>query len=217
MGGPMYWKSVLAVAATMLGGLAAAPAATADGPAPHEKTYTVPGGFEFTVGNTENVAHPIPALNGMPTVREVMLDDTAYGKVIGTGKGHLKTGYFVACAVELKPKLDLNTSVGFSASATAGVDLSPAALLPSIDLSAGPTVSGSIGLDLPLQPGKVTDVPVGEKDLSDGVTGSIISKDFHIRVEDCAGPLTIQAYTTITAESPAVTGMGAVVGDPTVL
>lgn len=81
----------------------------------------------------------------------------------------------------------------FSASATAGVDLSPAALLPSIDLSAGPTASGSIGLDLPLQPGKVTDVAVGEKDLSDGVTGSIISKDFHIKVEDCAEPLTIQA------------------------
>jgi hypothetical protein len=73
-----------------------------------------------------------------------------------------------------------------------------------------------IGFDLSMTPGKILDVPVGETALLPGRTGHVFSRDFRIHVQDCAGPLTIQAYSIITAEGPGVIGNGAVFGDPIV-
>ncbi|MCP2289229.1 MspA family porin [Nocardia amikacinitolerans] len=203
--------AAVAIAMVVLVGLA--PQAAAVDLAPHEKTYSAPGGLEFTVGHSEHAARPVGPLNGMPTNRDVFLDNTFYGQV-SDGTGRLKTGYFVACAVDLKAKLDLGAEVGIDADASAHLGLSPESLLPGVDVSVGPYLSAGIGVDLSLTPGKVVDVPVGEKELLPGSTGYVFSRDRRVHVEDCAGPLTVQAYAIITAETPEVTAEGAVFGDP---
>ncbi|MVU78851.1 hypothetical protein GPX89_16555 [Nocardia sp. ET3-3] len=210
-------RVLTAVAAAVGYAMITAPAGAAY--APHEKTYSTSSGFEFTVGQKDVDAHPVAAMNGMPTNREVFLDTTSYGTVPKGGTGHLKAGYYVACQADidaklhLDPELDLNPTI----TADAGIDssLGPHA---GVDLSVGPTVTGGVGVDISIAPGKIADVVAGEKDLpGDGSTGTLLIQDFHLMVGDCGGQLTIRPYTQIRADSGGDSGSGAVYGDPITL
>lgn len=131
----MNIKSVLLTAATSVGiALAGTPFAAAQGMAPHEKNYSGPGGFELTVGQMDEQFRPVPPLNGVPTNREVFLDNTFYGTIPANATGTMKAGY-------------------------------------------------------------------------------LVSHDYHLVVENCGGPLTIQSYVTLTADTPEVTAADAVTGD----
>ncbi|MBB5914721.1 hypothetical protein BJY24_003588 [Nocardia transvalensis] len=214
----MHISSALVTAATALGIAFATPftAHAADGLAPHENTYRAPDGFEFTVGHTGHAAHPVGSLNGMPANREVFLDNTSYARLAG-GTGTLKAGYFVACAVDIDVKFSANAGASLDAGANAGVSVSPDAVSPSAGITIGPSVSAGIGVNLSLGPGKITEVKVGEKALTPGDTAYLVSRDFHVMVQGCGGPLTVRAYSIIEVSSPAVDGNGAVFGDPIVL
>lgn len=150
------------------GGWQAAPASAAAGA--QEKNYSTPGGFEYTVGFTDLAARPTTTLNGMPTNREVFLDNTSYGRFTGPGSGKLETGYLVACAVDIDPKVKIEGKLGFDASADAGLSIGLDALDPSIDLSVGPDLSGGIGFELSMAPGKIVKVAVTTKNLTPGAT-----------------------------------------------
>ncbi|WP_067833014.1 hypothetical protein [Nocardia lijiangensis] len=59
----MLGKSGLTAVAIAVGCLTAlAPQATAVDLAPHEKTYSAPGGLEFTVGHSEHAVRPVGSL-----------------------------------------------------------------------------------------------------------------------------------------------------------
>jgi hypothetical protein len=214
----MHISSAIATAVTAVGIALTAPSAAADtgGLAPHEKTTTGPNGFSFTVGHQDNAVRPVPPMNGMPTSREVYLDDTAYGRFDGPGTGKIKTGYFVACAVDLNVSFTINAGASMEASATAGVTVGEV-VTPSVDVSVGPTLTAGVTTAVTITPGKITEIKVGEKDLAPGVTGYIVSRDRQVRVDGCGGPLTVQAYTIIEASSPEVDGGDWVMGDPVVL
>ncbi|MEV6069700.1 MspA family porin [Nocardia sp. NPDC052001] len=202
--------ALIAVGGCVLG----APGAGAVTSAPHEKSYSTPNGFEFTVGNQDQDVRPVPPMNGMPTNREVFLDNTSYGKIAAGGKGHLKAGYYVACQVDVDAKLhidpEFDPNPGVTAHAGVGLD-GPQA---GVDMSMGPTVYGGIGLDIYLAPGKIADVLAGEKDLpGDGSLTYLMNKDFHLDVTGCGGQLTLRPYTIITANSDGDGGSGAVYGD----
>lgn len=212
----MYWKCALLAALTTLGVPATtAPSAAAD--ASHEKSYSVPGGVEFTVGQRDVASRPMAPLNGMPTNREVLLDTDFYGLISGSDSGVLKTGYYIACAMDLDPKAKLETKLQGEADLDLGVYIAPGEVSPSIDVSVSPNLSGAIGAELSMAPGKIVDVSVGEKKLTPGVLGTVASRDFHIHVSGCGGPLSIRAYARVTAESPAVNASGAIYGDPIAL
>lgn len=212
----MMWKSGLIAVAISMGWVSAAGQAVAVDGAGHEKTYSAPGGLEYTVGHTEHAARPVGSPNGMPTNRVVYLDNTVYGE-ISDGAGRLKTGYFVACAVDLSASLNVDAGIGIDAGSGAHVGLTPAGLLPGLDVSIGPSLGAGVGVDLSMAPGEVVDVPVGERELFRGSTGYVVSRDRRIQVQDCAGPLTVQAYALITVDTMDVTAEGAVFGDPFVL
>ncbi|WP_063008296.1 MspA family porin [Nocardia kruczakiae] len=209
----MSIASVYATATTALA-LALLPAtgASAAGPGGHENTYPAPNGYSFTVGHLDYAAHPVTALNGMPTNREVFLDNTSYAR-IPSGTGTLKAGYFVACAVDI----DLGFSADASASLSAGATISPDLVEPSASVTLGPSVSAGIGVNVSVTPGKITDVEVGRKHLDAGETEYLVSRDFHLMVQGCGGPLTIRAYSKIEVSAAEVDGNGAVFADPTVL
>ncbi|WP_084506474.1 MspA family porin [Nocardia violaceofusca] len=78
-------------------------------------------GPDRTFRSLDYAAHPVTALNGMPTNREVFLDNTSYAR-IPSGTGTLKAGCFVACAVDI----DLGFSADASASAPGRPTLSSA-------------------------------------------------------------------------------------------
>lgn len=193
--------------------VAASPAASAAQLPPHERSYTAPDGTQFTVGHRDHQMRPAGALNQMPTNRDVFVDNTFYGRV-DAGTGLLKAGYLVACAVDLTAAIDLGAHAELDADLRAGLSLGVDSLLPDLSVGAGPRLGAGLGVDVTLSPGKVVDLPVGEHPLTAGADGYLYSRDRHIRVEGCGGPLTVQPYALITVETAQVSADGAVLGDP---
>lgn len=187
------------------------------GYAPHENTYSTPTGFGFTVGHTDLAANPVAPQNMVPTTREVFLDNTSYGSIDGPGTGMLRTGYLVSCAVAIDLTFGATMSTGFDTGLTLGIDGTPDALSPGVSASIGPRIGASMGLDLEISPGVIEQVEVGTKTLGGGMTGYVMSRDFHLVVEGCGGALTIRPYTRIEVDSPETTANGAVYGDVIVL
>ncbi|MBH0777502.1 MspA family porin [Nocardia bovistercoris] len=203
--------------ATLALGIIGAGHADAAAYAAHQNIYTAPNGFAFTVGHTDLVAVPVPPQNGMPTTREVFLDNTSYGQIDSPGTGMLKTGYLVSCAVDIDLSFGTHLGAGIGAGLTLGLGASPDSLAPGLNASIGPEISASIGLDLEVEAGAIEQIEVATKPLSGGGIGYAMSRDFHLKVEGCGGPLSIRPYTRIEVESPEVNGNGAVYGDVIVL
>ncbi|MFE5289094.1 MspA family porin [Nocardia sp. NPDC056611] len=216
----MITKTAIAGAVTTVGLLCGAPAAAIahaeGGLAPHEKTTVAPNGLTATVGHRDHAAHPVAPLNRMPTSREVYLDNTSYGNVSG-GTGKIRTGYFVACAVDLDVKFTIGANAGVDLRADLGVSAGLEMVTPTASVDIVPKIGASIGVTLGITPGKITDVKLGEKQLPAGDTGYIVNRDYQLRVDGCGGPLTVQAYTIIEATSPGADAADWVVGDPITL
>ncbi|MFI6775651.1 MspA family porin [Nocardia sp. NPDC050412] len=210
----MNIKSVLLTAATLVGiAVAGAPFAAAQGMAPHEKNYAGPGGFALTVGHMDEQFRPVPPLNGMPTNREVFLDNTFYGTIPANARGTMKAGYLVACAVDLDLTVDIQAGIGFDTGFSIGVSGSDDSTSPNFDASIGPKIYAGVSLDMSISPGEIKPIEVGTKDLALGGTGYLVSHDYHLLVKNCGGGLTIQSYVTLTADTPDVTAADAVTGD----
>ncbi|MGW4365257.1 MspA family porin [Nocardia takedensis] len=80
---------------------------------------------------------------------------------------------------------------------------------PSITVDPGPFA------ELELAPGDITNIDLTEgKALIPGKTVQIIIRDFHIKVDSCAGPVTIRQYTSIQTRTPELDDSGAVFGEP---
>ncbi|MFJ4658248.1 MspA family porin [Nocardia sp. NPDC088792] len=186
----------------------------------HEKTVTAPNGMTVTVGHRDNAVRPVAPLNGMPTNREAYLDNTSYGRVEG-GIGKLRTGFFIACAVDLDVSFDINATAGIGADVSGGVTADLTGVTPSASVAITPTIGANIGVDLSIRPGKIVDVELPpelrEKELPANDTGYIIDRDYRLTVQNCGGPLTVQAYTVIEASSPEANVAEYVLGDPEVL
>ncbi|GAB4583319.1 MspA family porin [Nocardia sp. IFM 10818] len=215
----MIIKTAFAAAVTAAGLIAGAPlagTANAWALAPHEKTLDAPNGMVVTVGHTANAARPVAPLNGMPTSREVYLDNTSYGAVTG-GTGKIRTGYFVACAVDLDVTFSIDADIGIDAGVNVGVGVDMTGVTPLAGADISPSFGAGIGFDLSIAPGKITDIKLSEKELPPGGTGYIVGRDYRLTVEGCGGPLTVQAYTIIEATSPEADAADWVIGDPIVL
>ncbi|GAB0105774.1 hypothetical protein JMUB6875_47560 [Nocardia sp. JMUB6875] len=172
--------------------------------APHERTYQSTFG-SFTVGNRDEFINRIAPLNQVGTSREALVSNMAYARVDGIAGGQLKTGYHVGCSVTIP-----NTSLGaipqvYVPSATVGQSPSLALIGPNIQ----------VPMSVNLAPGEVKDLEIATKDLIPGKTVQVIMRDFHIAVNQCAGPVSIRQYTYIYAKSAETDDSGAVFGDPT--
>ncbi|GAB2556613.1 MspA family porin [Nocardia heshunensis] len=172
--------------------------------APHERTYQSTFG-SFTVGNRDEVINRIAPLNQVGTTREAMVSNMSYARVDGIAGGQLKTGYHVGCSVTLP-----NGNLGAI----------PQVYVPSGNLSQSPALqiigpNIQVPMSVNLAPGEVKDIAVADKDLIPGKQVQIIIRDFHIAVNQCAGPVSIRQYTYIYAKSAETDDSGAVFGDPT--
>ncbi|MGK8557277.1 MspA family porin [Nocardia gipuzkoensis] len=207
-------RILIAAALCTLGVITVEPLPSAAAAEPHENSYHIDGGPEYSVGQRDMVARPMATLNGMPTNRELLVDSTFYGKVEGSATGTLKTGYLVACVMEAEPKASASGEGKVEGDAEAGVHVEPDEVTPKLDVKLKPSVSGGVGAEISLTPGKIADVASGSKDLRGGSRGSLVNRDFYIQVSGCAGPLLLRPYAKIEVHSPDVDATGAVLGDP---
>lgn len=184
--------------------------------APHEKTADTPSGMSATVGHFDNAVNPVAPMNFMPTSREAYVDNTSYGRING-GTGKIRTGVFVACAVDLDVKFTVSGKAGVDLDASAGVSIGTTGVTPSASVDISPEIGGSVGFNLSITPGKIADIKLGEKQIPAGGTGYIVTRDYRITADGCGGPLTVQTYTIIEATSPESDVAEWVMGDAVVL
>gem|GEM_PF-5410775 len=186
--------------------LAAVPLARAEvvTMAPHERSFTSPIGV-FTVGNRGESVNRIAPLNAVGTTREAMLSNTAYARIGGAATGTLTVGYHVGCSVNFQNGV-LGVTPNFYLN-----DVVPDqnGVLPRPQDYIAPLVTAT------LQPGQLAEVKVGDKAVNPGPEAQVITRDFHLVVNGCTGPLSIRQYTTLQLKSPLVDDSGAVFGDPT--
>lgn len=164
--------------------------------APHEKTFTSPGGPTFVVGSQDELINKVPPLNASGGVREVFVSGSAYTRSDAPSGGTLMVGYHVGCAVELQG---------------GGAGLGPTAYLNPGMLSQedlGPTVSVNVA------PGSVSDVPLLKKDAVSGVPARINMRDIHLVVNGCIGPAVVRQYALMQLHTDSLDDVGVVYGDP---
>ncbi|WP_165914838.1 MspA family porin [Nocardia alba] len=208
---------------------------------PHEKTFESSMG-SFTVGTHDEVIYRIAPLNITPTSREALVSTVAYARLDGQAEGVLKTGYSVGCPARLGavlPGIDPTTEFDLEgpqqnyateqAQSSTVERASSGETVESQTQESGqvqefngvtPAIAVDPGLfvELELQPGDITNVDIGEgKPLIPGKTVQIVTRDFHIKVDNCVGPATIRQYTYVLTRTPEVDDSGAVFGEPAVL
>ncbi|MGW4356275.1 MspA family porin [Nocardia sp. NPDC004582] len=172
---------------------------------PHERTFQSTFG-SFTVGARDETVNRIAPLNQVGTTREALATSTVYARVDGIAGGQIKTGFHVGCSVTL-PNGNLGVIPQWYAPTVNVSQVDPSVVI------IGPNIE--VPLSVNLAPGEVKDVPVADKDLLPGKTVQIVVRDFHIVVNQCAGPVSIRQYTYAYAKSPETDDSGAVFGDPT--
>ncbi|MBF6171643.1 MspA family porin [Nocardia blacklockiae] len=180
----------------------------------HEDSVAMADGWQLRVGHRDEVTDRVLPLNGIGTTREVFATNQAYGSIGGSGTALqgvvLRTGYHVGCAVDLKTvTLGASVTAGF----TPGIQINPSIPTPTVGATLGPTASVAPKFDVTLQPGKIVDLPTGEKPL-EGTRAFITTRNAHVHVDGCLGPASIRSYTIIAAKSAEVDDSVAVYGDP---
>lgn len=181
--------------------------------AAHANTVAMPDGWKLTVGHRGERINRVPALNGIGTTREAFTTNQTYGSLHGHGSAMhaviLRTGYQVGCAVDL-------TSITLGASVTAGfvpsIVITPGIPTPTLGATIGPTVEVAPNFQVTLAPGKVVDVPTGEKPVESGTT-FITTRNAHLKIDGCLGPASIRSYSIIAAQSTQADDSTAVYGD----
>ncbi|MFF0490789.1 MspA family porin [Nocardia sp. NPDC004068] len=168
--------------------------------APHEMTFASAFG-SFTVGSRFATIDRHISANLVHPTREALLSGVAYGRINGPATGVLKTGYHVACAIDIDGGI-ANVTPDITLSGPPGPDG-----LPQIQAQMRPT------LDLKVNPGEVKEIPLGEKEMAPGHTVQIVVRDFRLSVNDCTGPVSVRQYTYVYARSADVDDSGAVFGD----
>jgi hypothetical protein len=177
----------------------------------------MPDGWGLTVGQQDEQADRVLPLNGIGTTREVFVTNQAYGSVGGSGS-HLegvvlRTGYNIGCAVDLTTiNLGATVSLGFTPGTIINADLPT----PTVGADLGPTASIAPTFSVTLEPGKVVDIPLGEKPLQ-GPKAFITSRNAHIHIDGCTGPASIRSYTIMAAKSAEADDSVAVYGAPIAL
>jgi MspA len=150
---------------------------------------TTPDGWTLTVSAKGETQLPVPPLTTALSSREYLVGGTFTGSVTGKGNtkltgGTLEAGYQIGCGIALdKIELDAALGIGGTFGATG---------LTSV------TVPLTGIIEVELQPGSVTTVPVDKKTFKSGDPRVAITS-FHVRIDGCVGQSFLRSYATLTS------------------
>src|ERR1700693_490139 len=149
---------------------------------------TTPDGWTLTVSARNETQVNVPPLTTALSSREYLVGGTFTGSVTGKGStkptgGTLEAGYQIGCGIILdKIELDAALGIGGTFGATG---------LSSV------TVPLTGIIEVELQPGTVTTVPVDKKTFKSGDPRVTITS-FHVRIDGCVGQSFLRSYATLT-------------------
>ncbi|WP_228540060.1 MspA family porin [Nocardia sp. XZ_19_385] len=149
-----------------------------------------------------------PGLVNSPVSREGFVSVKATAEVTGKSgprvtSGTITVGYQIGCAVDVSS--GLNLGVGATLGANAGVSI----MKPP---NAGVTASVTPNISTSLKPGSITTITLGEKPWSES-RASITAEQVTVKVDACAGPVTLRSFATAAISTPTADNNITVYGD----
>ncbi|WP_370010203.1 MspA family porin [Nocardia cyriacigeorgica] len=196
------------IAAASVAVSAAAAQATAEPIADTERTTVTADGWALTVAKTAETIDRVPNLAATPFSREGFVDLGARAVVEGTGtapEAILRIGYQIGCQVDVSTGLTLGvaTTLGANAGVTIGVPAPGGPGGPGgPGLNVGATASITPSMSTTIKPGSIESFQLAEKRL-DGTSAAIMLEQAHVKVDGCAGPVTLRSYATLHSSTAA--------------
>jgi MspA len=150
---------------------------------------TTPDGWTLTVSAKGETQLPVPPLTTALSSREYLVGGTFTGSVTGKGNtkltgGTLEAGYQIGCGIALE-KIELDAALGLGG--TFGATGLTSVTVPLTGI-----------IEVELQPGTVTTVPVDKKTFKTGDPRVTITS-FHVRIDGCVGQSFLRSYATLTS------------------
>ncbi|MVU81407.1 hypothetical protein GPX89_29715 [Nocardia sp. ET3-3] len=199
------------LATTLLGAAWTAGSASADPIADKYRQAITDDGWTLSITKTSENLDRWPNLANSPVSREGFVSLKAITEVTGSGgqpitSGTVTLGYQIGCAVDVSSGLTLG--LGFSIGPNASVTISQ---FPGVTIGGQAAVNPNISTTL--KPGAISTIAFGSKPLA-GPRGSITAEQVEIRVDACAGPVTIRSFATAAISTPTADNNISVYGDP---
>ncbi|WP_306365689.1 MspA family porin [Nocardia sp. CC227C] len=167
-------------------------------------------GWTLEVTKTNESLDRWPALSSSPVSREGFVSVKAIAEVSGGGSqpvtsGTVTLGYQIGCAVDVSNGVTLG--LGLSIGPNASVTISQ---FPGVTIGGQAAVTPNISTTL--KPGAIATITFGSKPLT-GARASITAEQVEIKVDACAGPVTIRSFATAAISTPAADNTISVYGD----
>ncbi|MCM6771947.1 MspA family porin [Nocardia sp. CDC159] len=185
--------------------------AAADVVADKTRSVQTEGGKTLTVTKAAETLDRHPNLAATPFTREGFVSLRAIAEIGGESEEPVDSasvtfGYYVGCQVDLAD--GMTVGVGVSAGPSVSVDVFPE---PSVNLGLNASVSPSVSVDV--KPGSIKIVEFGKKSFT-GPRASITADQVEIKVDACAGPVTLRSFATASLSTPSEDHSTTVYGDP---
>ncbi|WP_334029236.1 MspA family porin [Nocardia terpenica] len=195
-------------------GMAAAGTADAEVVGDKQRDVRTDDGWMLQVSKSQENLDRWPALSAVPTSREGFVSLKAIAAITGAGRvpvssGTVTLGYQIGCQVDVSTGLTLG--LGFSIGPNASLNIS---YPPSVSVGGQASVSPNISTTL--KPGAIATVPFGSKPLA-ASRASITADQVEIKVDACAGPVTLRSYATASMSTATADNSVTVYGDPITL
>ncbi|WP_280357219.1 MspA family porin [Nocardia otitidiscaviarum] len=199
------------LATMLLAGVWVTGSAGADPVADKFRQTVTDDGWTLAVTKTSENLDRWPNLASSPVTREGFVSVKAIAEVTGTGSqpitaGTVSLGYQIGCAVDVSTGLTLG--LGLSIGPNASVTISQ---FPGVNIGGQASVNPNISTTL--KPGAIATVAFGSKSLA-ASRGSITAEQVEIKVDACAGPVTIRSFATAAISTPTADNNLTVYGDP---
>ncbi|WP_460726927.1 MspA family porin [Nocardia heshunensis] len=199
------------LATALLAAVWVAGSATADPIAEKFRQTVTDDGWTLSVTKTAENLDRWPNLANSPVSREGFVSLKAIAEVAGSGRqpitsGALTLGYQIGCAVDVSNGVTLG--LGLSIGPNASVTISQ---FPGVTIGGQAAVTPNISTTL--KPGAIATIAFGSKPLA-GARASITAEQVEIKVDACAGPVTIRSFATAAISTPAADNNLSVYGDP---
>lgn len=203
--------AIATLTAGLIIGTAVAGTAAADVVADRYRETVTDDGWTLAITKSNESLDRWPNLANSPVTREGFVSVKATAEVTGNGTkpltaGNIKVGYQIGCAV------DVSTGLTLGIGASIGPDV-------NVLISASPGVAvGGQAYVIPniattLKPGTIATIEFGSKPLI-GQRGSITAEGVEIKVDACAGPVTIRSFATAAISTDAADNYITTYGDP---
>ncbi|WP_280358506.1 MspA family porin [Nocardia otitidiscaviarum] len=194
----------------LLAGTWAAGSAGADPIADKYRQTVTDDGWTLAVTKTSENLDRWPALSSSPVSREGFVSLKAIAEVTGGGQpitsGTVTLGYQIECAVDVSNGVTLG--LGFSIGPNVSVTISQ---FPGVNIGGQAAVNPNVSTTL--KPGAIATIAFGSKPLA-GPRASITAEQVEIKVDACAGPVTIRSFATAAISTPPADNNLSVYGDP---